>query len=406
MEDQNREIEMKDIQPNTDKKSSKLKSFMTTVAAGVVGSTLTLTAMPYISQFQDETPKAAVTQDHVQTTNKANDLDVKKMSASATSLPDTIEEASKAVVGIINYQQQTDRFHRSSIETQSGSGSGVVFKKKDGSAYIVTNNHVIENATKIEVSLQNGEKVQAERIGSDSLTDVAVLKIPDNASISVLPFGDSQKLRAGDQVLAIGNPLGLDLSRTVTQGIVSGINRSIEVSTSSGEWEIEVIQTDAAINPGNSGGALINTAGELIGINSLKISESGVEGLGFAIPSNEVKSIIEELMQHGQVIRPYVGIALANLEDLPQFYMQKLPNNITKGAIITSVEPNSSAAKAGLQGEDILISIGGKEITNSTDFRKYLYKEFSIGDKVKVEFYRQGERKTVELTLASNKLNE
>ena len=383
------------------RKRPKIMGFVKMIAAGVIGSALTITAMPYLPQLNEHVEKSGITENE-SATNDASDLEVKKLSATG-SLADIIEEATKGVVGIVNYQNQTDRFHNSSVETESGSGSGVVFEKKDGSAYIVTNNHVIENATRIEVSLQNGEKVKAELIGSDALTDIAVLKMTEDESVSVLPFGDSSKLRTGDQVLAIGNPLGLDLSRTVTQGIVSGVNRSIEVSTSSGEWDFDVIQTDAAINPGNSGGALINTSGELVGINSLKISESGVEGLGFAIPSNEVKSIIEEIMTNGQVVRPYLGVSLTDIEKLPQFYMQRLPESIKTGAIITSVEPNSTAAKAGLQTEDIIVSIGGKEVNNSTEFRKNLYTEFKIGDKVKIEFYRQGELKSIELTLASNK---
>ena len=137
---------------------------------------------------------------------------------------------------------------------------------------------------------------------------------------TVLEFGNSDQLRAGDAVVAIGNPLGLDFSGTVTQGIVSAVNRSINVNTSAGEWEMNVIQTDAAINPGNSGGALLNSAGQVIGINSLKVSESGVEGLGFAIPSNEVIPFIEEMTLNGQVERPYIGIGLADLSQVPPMY--------------------------------------------------------------------------------------
>ncbi len=382
-------------------KSTKVMGFMKMVAAGVIGSALTITAMPYLPETTHHVDEAAVSENT--TANKSSDLGVKTLSSAKSSLADIIEEASKGVVGIVNYQNSSDFFHNTNEETEKGSGSGVVFKRQDGNAYIVTNNHVIENATKVEVSLQNGKKVQAELIGTDALTDVAVLKMADDSSVSVLPFADSSKLRAGDQVLAIGNPLGLDLSRTVTQGIVSGVNRSIEVSTSSGDWNFDVIQTDAAINPGNSGGALINTAGELVGINSLKIAESGVEGLGFAIPSNEVNTIIKEIMDHGQVMRPYLGVALADLEQLPQYYMQRLPESLTKGTIITSVEPNSSAAEAGLQIEDIIVSIGGKKVNNSTEFRKSLYTEYKIDDKVKIEFYRQGQLKSVEVTLAGNK---
>lgn len=386
------------------KKSGKWGGFMKTIAAGVVGSALTLTALPFVESAQDDTP-AAVSQ----TETAVSDVNVQKVNSAATgNLADTIEQASKAIVGIVNYQdqQQVDPFGRavSGEEAESGSGSGVIFKMTDAEAYIVTNNHVIENASKVEVTLHDGEKLSAELVGTDPLTDIAVIKIKGDISAEVLPFGDSSKLRAGDQVLAIGNPLGLDLSRTVTQGIVSAVDRSIAVSTSAGEWDLDVIQTDAAINPGNSGGALINSAGELVGINSLKISESGVEGLGFAIPSNDVEALINQLIEDGQVERPYLGVGLAALEEIPQFYLRDVPENVTAGAIITNVDESSAAAKAGLQAEDIIVSIGGTKVTGPDDLRKALYTDFKIGDNVTVEYYRQGELKEVKVTLASKQL--
>lgn len=380
-------------------KRSKLKGVVSTVLAGVIGSALTLTALPYLPNMNtsEETPKAIVSEEHTDTSSKLNVQQV-----SANSIADMVEQASKAIVGIVNKQQQTNRFNQTSEAVNRGTGSGVIFKKTSDGAYIVTNNHVIENANEIEVSLHDGKKVKAELIGTDPLTDIAVLKIAGDVKVDTLAFGDSSQLRAGDQVLAIGNPLGLDLSRTVTQGIVSAVDRTIAVSTSAGEWELEVIQTDAAINPGNSGGALINASGELVGINSLKISESGVEGLGFAIPSNEVQTIINELIENGQVSRPYLGVGLANFEQIPQFYLQNIPSDVKQGVIVTTIDPNSAAGKAGLQTEDILVSIGGNEIGNANELRKYLYTKYSIGDKVKIEFYRQGKLKTVEVTLTGN----
>ncbi|PWW28956.1 serine protease Do [Cytobacillus oceanisediminis] len=375
------------------------KGFLSTVAAGVLGSALTLTAVPY---FQNDTPQATVPEKNVQAESSSN-LDVTPVSSSSNSLADTIEQASKAIVGVVNMQQQNNNpFSQSSEAAESGTGSGVIFKKTNDAAYIVTNNHVIENASEIQVTLHDGEKVTAELVGTDALTDIAVLKISGDVSASVMEFGDSSKLRAGDQVLAIGNPLGLDLSRTVTQGIVSAVDRSIAVSTSAGEWNLNVIQTDAAINPGNSGGALINTAGQLVGINSLKIAENGVEGLGFAIPSNDVQTLINQLIENGKVVRPYLGVGLASFDEVPPKYIQNLPNDVTSGAIVANIDPDSAAAKAGLQVEDILVKIGGKKITNSSDLRKHLYSNFSIGDKVKIEFYRGGELKTAEVTLTSN----
>ncbi|WP_227937758.1 S1C family serine protease [Alkalihalobacillus deserti] len=396
MNEQESRFEMKQ-----EKGKSKLKGFLMTLSAGVIGSALTLTVTPHLDYFNQET--SALYQDTEVKSSEGEVLPVAQMSTT-TSLADTIEYASQAIVGIVNLQQQQNQFRQGSEAVENGTGSGVIFKKADEETYIVTNNHVIEGANEIEVSLHNGKKVSAEIIGTDPLTDIAVLKIHENVDAPILEFGDSSILRTGDQVLAIGNPLGLDLSRTVTQGIVSGVERTIALTTSAGEWDLNVIQTDAAINPGNSGGALINTAGQVIGINSLKISENGIEGLGFAIPSNEVLPIINELIKSGQVARPYVGVGLASLEEIPPFYLQQLPSLVTQGAIVTSVDPNSAAAEVGLQVEDILVSIEGEAINRSIDLRKYLYTKYSIGDKVKIEFYRQGELKSVDLSLTSNQL--
>ncbi|GAA0489038.1 hypothetical protein GCM10008986_13510 [Salinibacillus aidingensis] len=173
------------------------------------------------------------------------------------------------------------------------------------------------------------------------------------------------------------------------------------MSTSVGDWNLEVIQTDAAINPGNSGGALINSSGKLIGINSLKISDSGVEGLGFAIPSNEVVTIIDEIMEHGQVVRPYLGVGLANLNEINPFYAQNLPEGITEGAIVISVDQNSAAGLAGLQQKDIITSINDQPIEGEEDLRRYLYTQLESGDKATIKFYRNGTLQTVDVILTS-----
>lgn len=388
------------------RKNTWFKSVTMTVASGVMGSALTLGAINY---FPNETKQST---EVVQEQSETNVSKVNAETVSTTSdgsIADIVEKASKAIVGVVNMQeQQANPFSHSTGNIQSGeavesgTGSGVIFKQTDNETYIVTNNHVIEGASNIQVSLHNGEKLQAELVGTDSLTDIAVLKVNEKVDAEVLSFTDSSNLRAGDQVLAIGNPLGLDLSRTVTQGIVSAVDRSIEVSTSAGEWDLNVIQTDAAINPGNSGGALIDSNGNLVGINSLKIADSGVEGLGFAIPSNDVESIIDQLMKDGKIIRPYLGVGLMDLNQVPQFYQEQLPKNVEEGAIITQVEEGSTAEKAGLQAEDILVSIGDQTITTANDLKESLYKDLSIGDKVKIGFYRDGEKKTVEVTLQGN----
>ncbi|WP_079507382.1 S1C family serine protease [Mesobacillus jeotgali] len=378
------------------KKSNRLKSIMSTVLAGVVGSAITLAAVNFT---EEDAGKQVQPQTQTATESKSNIVTTPTSAKNSGSIADIIETSSKSIVGITNIQQQSNPFSQSQGNVESGSGSGVIFKKQGNSAFIVTNNHVIEGASKVEVSLYNGEKVPAEVVGADALTDLAVVKIDASKAADVIEFGDSSVLRPGDQVLAIGNPLGLDLSRTVTQGIVSAVDRSISVPTSAGEWEMNVIQTDAAINPGNSGGALINTDGKVIGINSLKISQNGVEGLGFAIPSNEAMPIVNQLIEKGKVERPYLGVSLADLTQIPDMYLEKLPDNVESGTMITYVDPNSAAAKAGLKEQDIIVGINDEKVENASDLRRYMYTKIKNGDSAELKIFRDGKQQTLKVTL-------
>ncbi|MFP7442136.1 S1C family serine protease [Bacillus sp. MMSF_3328] len=400
-------------QEETKSKLRKGKGILSVVAAGVVGSALTLYAAPYTDYIRDQFPQAAASQDvsggqasSAADANKTGIIPEQTSAHTEGSLADIVEGASKAIVGIVKSENRANQFSNTSQTVESGSGSGVIFKKENGSAYILTNNHVVEGASKIDISLHDGQKTTAELVGADALTDLAVLRMDEKYADTLLGFGDSSKLRPGDQVLAIGNPLGLDLSRTVTQGIVSAVDRSISVDTSAGSWDMNVIQTDAAINPGNSGGALINTAGEVIGINSLKISESGVEGLGFAIPSNDLQPIVEEIMANGNVERPYAGVGLAGLQEVPQGYLQNLPQNVTKGAFIANIDPESAAAKAGLKTGDVIIAINDTEIGSPDDFRKYLYTKLKTGDKAELSLYRNGEKMNITMELGTKTITD
>jgi serine protease Do len=395
------------------RRKGNIKGFASTLAAGVIGSVLTLAILPHTDYIKNLNPSA---ENQVSSSSEQTSKPVVKVvtaqptALSASSIADTVEKVSKTIVGIVNYQPQqnsnSDFFGNSSPSSsqsvESGSGSGVIFQKANGSAYIVTNNHVVEGATKLEISLYDGEKTTAEVVGTDALTDLAVLKIDAKYVTATADFGDSSSLRPGDQVYAIGNPLGLDLSRTVTEGIVSATNRSISVSTSAGNWDTNVIQTDAAINPGNSGGALINPQGQVIGINSLKISESGVEGLGFAIPSNDLIPIVNKLIKSGKIERPYLGVGLADLDQAPQVYYQNLPNNVTKGVLVMNIDPNSAAARAGFQAKDVIVSMNGTAIANSSELRKYLYTKVSTGDVIKFEVYRDGKLLTLKAKLTTS----
>lgn len=392
------------------KKGKKVQSFLSMVTAGVVGSMLTIVAIPNIDTLQNLSEKiSGVTGEQntaVSSSNENNEAAAVVTTATTTTknsddiaVADMVEASSKAIVGIVNLQEQTSRYSTDTSAVEAGSGSGVIFKVTSNEAYIVTNNHVIEGASEIEVSLYNGEKASAQLIGADALTDLAVLKIDSKDVEGTLEFGDSSTLRAGEDVLAIGNPLGLEFSRTVTQGIVSATDRTITVTTSAGEWELNVIQTDAAINPGNSGGALLNSSGQVIGINSLKISEDGVEGLGFAIPSNDVVPIVNQLIESGQITRPYMGVSLAGLEELPQMYLQEVPETVTEGAMVMQIDSSSAAAKAGLAVGDVIVNIDDVKVTNSNDLRKYLYNDLSVGDEITLKVYSKGQEKTVTMTL-------
>lgn len=393
---------------NEDRNKKKRKSIVKTIGSnllvGIISSVLTVGLVSYFgfpaigNDDGDTTSDAKV----VQPVSKDAVYTSTFTKADQATIADIVEELSPTIVGVINLQKMQSQFNLQSESVQTGSGSGVIFKKDDKYGYIITNNHVIEGANEIQVSLYSGEKVKAEVVGADALTDLAVLKIDGKYVNKVASFGDSSQLRTGDEVIAIGNPLGEEFSRTVTQGIVSATERSISVNTSAGEWEITAIQTDAAINPGNSGGALINANGEVIGINSLKIAEDGVEGLGFAIPSNDVIPIAEELINKGEIKRPYLGIQMYDVSNIVQFYRQSMFGNLENGIVVAAVEPGSPAAKAGLKVNDVIVGIEGNEIKNVTELRKYLYSKVTPGDSVKIDFYRDGNKQTVTVETTSS----
>ena len=316
-----------------------------------------------------------------------------------------VESVSDAVVGITNIQEVADFWNQQSSETEAGSGSGVIYKIEGDQAFIISNYHVVEGAKQLEVTLADGSKEEATLIGGDIWTDLAVVAISSEKIKTVIKFGDSDALKQGETVIAIGNPLGLDFYGSVTTGVISGKERAVPVDLNNDgyeDWETEVLQTDAAINPGNSGGALINIAGDLIGINSMKISEDAVEGLGFSIPINTVIPIIEELEKNGEVKRPTMGIGLLDLTDVPAFYQKqtlRLPEEVTTGVVVSEVVQGSSADRAGVEQYDVIVEMGGKKIESSIDLRQYLYNEVDIGEELVIKVYRQGEMVELQLML-------
>ncbi|MGO1058178.1 S1C family serine protease [Planococcus sp. FY231025] len=324
-----------------------------------------------------------------------------------TDVTAAVDEAADAVVGVSNLQETSD-FWSQPQQQEAGTGSGVIYKSENGRAFVVTNHHVIDGATNIEVTLSDGTKVPAELVGSDIWTDLAVVEM-DAASVQdVAEFGDSDALKRGETVIAIGNPLGLDFSGSVTTGVVSGKDRAVPVDLDGNgteDWQAEVLQTDAAINPGNSGGALVNLAGQLIGINSMKIATSNVEGIGFAIPINSAMPVIQSIEENGEMIRPAMGVALLDLAQVPQAQREEslnLPADIKEGVVVNSVVEGSAAEKAGMEQFDVIVEMDGKPIGDIIDLRKHLYNEKKIGDTMAVKAYRDGEPLDFELELVDN----
>lgn len=385
--------------PNVRKKKKNIVPYMVSGLMGGVISTMIIIVLFMnnlipIVQLNEKSLQAK-DNENITATTISNDL-LKEDELNS----DLIQDAYKAVVGIINIQQQ-DIW---SDGQQAGSGSGIIYKKENGKAYIITNNHVVENAKQVMVDLGNEKQVTANVIGTDSLTDLAVLEIEDNKEITAATFGSSKDLQIGQTVVAIGNPLGTDFSGSMTKGIISGLNRSIEVDTNGDQqpdWVTEVIQTDAAINPGNSGGALVNTEGEIVGINSMKIARQEVEGIGFAIPSDTALPIIEQLEIKGEIVRPMIGISTVPVNQVPLQYQNKviLPKGQEAGMVIADVQTGSPAEKAGLQQFDIITKINDQDITSLLDLRVYMYNETTIGDQLQIEIYRDGKPQQVNLTL-------
>lgn len=388
------------------KKRSRKGYFFSGFIGAIIGAVLVLLISPRLTDLailpnKEEGGSVISNSEGVKTQNVSLNVE--------TDVTKAVDKAADSVVGITNLQSSNFWADETTAE-EAGTGSGVIYKKSDGKAYIVTNNHVVQGATELEVTLSNGKKISAELIGADIWTDLAVVEVDASEITKIAEFGNSDTLKAGEPVIAIGNPLGLTFSGSVTQGIVSGLERTIPVDINEDgtpDWQSEVIQTDAAINPGNSGGALVNIEGQLIGINSMKIAESAVEGIGLAIPINSAIPIIEDLEEHGEVQRPYMGVELQSVSDIPGYYQQealKLPEDVTTGVAIKDVSPNSPAQKAGLKELDVIVELDGKEIVDLIDLRKHLYNEKKIGDSMEVKYYRSGKLETAELTLSEDQM--
>ncbi|MFS9067091.1 trypsin-like peptidase domain-containing protein [Streptococcus timonensis] len=347
-----------------------------------------------------------------QETNTQNSTTITQTSVkNENSTTKAVDKVKDAVVSIITYSANSQNslfgYGESDTDTNteqvSSQGSGVIYKKDGEYAYIVTNTHVINGAKKVDIRLADGTKVPGEIVGTDTYSDIAVVKISSEKVSAVAEFGDSSKLTVGETAIAIGSPLGSEYANTVTQGIVSSLNRTVSLKSEDGQAiSTKAIQTDTAINPGNSGGPLINIQGQVIGITSSKIATNGgtsVEGLGFAIPSNDAIKIIEQLENNGKVTRPALGIQMVNLSNLSTTDLQKLklPDSITSGVAVRSVQSNMPA-NGHLEKYDVITKVDGNPITSATELQNALYSH-SVGDKMTITYYRNGKEETTTIKL-------
>lgn len=365
-------------------------------------------------------------QNVVTPTASQNQTDTVQAQGSASEFEETImkavEKAKDSVVSIQNYQKesqqnnlygygtggenQVDLEDPSASQKLAGEGSGVIYKIDGDTAYLVTNNHVVENADSLKVKLADGTTEDGELVGRDAVSDLAVVKISSKNVKSAIKFADSDATKVGSIAIAIGSPLGSKFSNSVTQGIISGQSRIVPMDLNKdGQADIEttLIQTSAAINPGNSGGALLNKDGDLVGINSSKFSNVDVEGMGFAIPSKEVQRVIAQLEKDGKVTRPFIGISqndLANITSRSKTEILKLKSDQTDGVVVTDTVKGSPAETAGLKKYDVITKIGDKEIKNILELRRELY-AYNVGDKVELTVLREGKETKVQVTLGA-----
>lgn len=425
--------EEQDKQRNTRKKENNrllTKAAIIGVVAGLLGGGIAyggLSAANLNSNTSSSTASSSSSntgENGSVTTSSSGTTKVNKSTTTSGTMTSAYKKVQNAVVSVLNYKYTSSSSSSSDIYSMFGfgdsdssdsssskksltlysEGSGVIYTTANGKGYIVTNNHVISGAAKVKVILASGKTIAAKVVGKDSTSDLAVLSIDSKYVTQTASFGDSSSLQSGQTVIAIGSPEGSEYASTVTQGIISSPSRRITYNSN----QMTVIQTDAAINSGNSGGPLVNSDGQVIGINSMKLSSSSsgdsVEGMGFAIPSNEVVTIVNQLVKKGKITRPQLGIKVAAIADLNSYYKKQLgiSTSLKKGLYVASVTSGSAAASAGIKKGDVITAADGKMVNDVATLHSILYSH-NVGDKVKITVNRNGKTMTFTVTLqASN----
>ena len=315
-------------------------------------------------------------------------------------IADAVDKVYDSVIIVSNYKNKE----------LYASGSGFVYKEANDKFFIITNHHVIDGGDSFKVTYSDGEEVEAVKVGSDKFADIAVLAVPVKEGIKPVEIGTTEELRVGDTTFTVGAPLDFVYSWTVTRGIISGKERLVEVSinnSNDSDYVMNVLQTDAAVNSGNSGGPLCNSNGEVIGVISAKISSTGVEGMGFAIPIENAIEKAEGIINGDESEYPNIGIQYVNVSTALRssdyyfsYYLRK--NNVSSGVLVMDVTKNSAADKAGIKAMDVITKINNKEISNVAYLRYELYNKHDIGDTVKLTVIREGEEKVLSLKITNS----
>lgn len=364
------------------KSNSSFKLFFVIVVSFVVGGVVMLSLLkftPLLNEVLGGSTSTTVTKNKTQVYEKG-------------SLAASVEKVYDAVVLVQTYKSNQ----------LSGSGTGFVYKTDSKYGYLLTNNHVVDGAEKVTVMFSNDEEVEVSVLGKDAYLDLAVLRVDVKYVTLVANIGSSEEVSLGDAVFTVGAPMGYDYRGSVTSGVLSGKDRlvSVAVTSQSNDWVMRVLQIDASINPGNSGGPLLNVNGEVIGICSMKLVDSQIEGMGFAIPIEYAMNHVEQLEKGESIVWPYIGIGMANVTDSMSLYRNNIhvDDEIKEGVVVVSVESGSAADKAGIQKGDIITKIAGKKTKDIAYLRYELY-QHTAGDEVEITYIHEGKEKTVKTTL-------
>ena len=370
--------------------SERIKEAVLIIVSFVIGGVLTFVIIggdDLISNNSSSSTNSGLT---------CSSADCTKVVVDESGISEAVEKVYDGVLMVRNYQK----------DEVASTGTGFVYKIDGDNAYVMTNQHVVEGADRVTLITSNDEEVEGEVLGGDTYVDIAIVRIKKVDGLVALQLGNSENASLGDLVFTIGSPLGYEYRGSVSTGHLAGKDRLVSVSTgntSSSDWVMKVLQTDAAINPGNSGGPLMNTNGEVIGVISMKLVQTEVEGMGFAIPIEYVNSKIETLEKGEEIEWPLLGVSMINVSDAKGSYRYNfdIPNDIDSGVVVAGIEEGSGAADSDLKEGDIITKLNDEEVQDSAYLRYELYK-YSVGDTIEITYIRDGKEHTTKVTLSSS----